>query len=122
MVFITPMHEDARIGYSLFEAGIVASIFIVIGALTSNALVVILAMSSLLAIVTVFCIAGSLGVVAGLSGFMSLMLAVAAALIVKRDGSKEPLYDLFLSALPVIGALRYLSDVFDKKVDGVMKR
>ncbi|OGG78392.1 hypothetical protein A3A36_00370 [Candidatus Kaiserbacteria bacterium RIFCSPLOWO2_01_FULL_52_12b] len=113
--------DDVAIDFALSVAGVVAIFFMAIAMWYNNTVGIAVVSSSLAAVLAIFCALAGANIFAGFFGFIGLVAAMRAALLVKSEGASEPLTLLFLSALPVLGAFMFLNLRLDeerKKIEG----
>lgn len=111
-VYLIPGGQEMGIGPSLFSAGVVAAAFMVFAIIRNDMVDAALALSSLAAVATLFCVFGFLFGFATITGLICLAAAFIAAMVVKYQGfgGTKTTSELFFDALPVVGALRYHPD------------
>ncbi|MSU74203.1 hypothetical protein EXS57_00285 [Candidatus Kaiserbacteria bacterium] len=111
-------------GQALFVVGGATALYSLTAMYRGEELAVTLSLSSFSAILMLLCLPTSSIVSAVVFGFFSVSLAVLAALLVKNaEASEDKVFShLVLDALPIIGALRYLGDVFDKEAEKLRKK
>lgn len=101
--------------FALATAGIVATVCIFSSAWESMEIGVAIAASSLAGVLAIFCLLVPVYLLAGICGLFVFAFSFLAAKAVKREGARETVSLLVLGALPVVGALWYISDELRKE-------
>lgn len=99
----------------LYGMGVIAVLFCLAAMSEQRMMGIVLGMASLAGILVAFSFLSSANIFLIIFGFFCVALTYLGALLARNEEPDKPLLYLFTAALPVIGALLYLSGQLSKK-------
>lgn len=97
------MHNAGE--YALVTAGIVASVCVIFAMFEKNTIGVIMATSSIIAVMLVLSLMDGFTFLTGILVFLMFALTFVTALLAEQAGDKNSVWLLILCAIPVVGAV-----------------